>query len=109
MWAATVMMLPLVVLAPPPSLPEAHVIFSVLVLGVVCTGFAFLLFFRLVQDIGAGAALTVTFLIPVFGIAWGCMFLGERIGWNTVAGSILIVAGTALVAGRTTLKMRNAA
>jgi drug/metabolite transporter (DMT)-like permease len=100
MWAATVIMLPLVVLAPPSSLPGAHIIFAVLVLGVVCTGFAFLLFFRLVQDIGAGSALTVTFLIPLFGIAWGGIFLGEKIGWNTVAGSLLIIAGTALVTGR---------
>jgi drug/metabolite transporter (DMT)-like permease len=76
------------------------VIFAVLVLGIVCTGFAFLLFFRLIQDIGAGAALTVTFLIPLFGIAWGGIFLGERIGWNTVSGSMLIIAGTALVTGR---------
>jgi len=111
MWAATLIMLPLVVLAPPTSLPDAHVIphliLAVLVLGIMCTGFAFLLFFRLVQDIGAGAALTVTFLIPLFGIAWGGVFLGEQIGWNTIAGSVLIIAGTALVTGRLGYALRR--
>jgi drug/metabolite transporter (DMT)-like permease len=107
MWVATVILLPLGLLAPPPSVPATQVVFAVLVLGVVCTGFAFLLFFRLVQDIGSSAALTVTFLIPLFGITFGSVFLGEEIGWHTLAGSVLIIAGTALVAGRTTLKMQR--
>ena len=98
MWAATAIAVPLIALAPPPGPPAVHVVLALLVLGIVCTGFAFLLFFRLVQDIGAGTALTVTFLIPVFGIAWGSIFLGERIGWNTIIGSALVIAGTALVA-----------
>jgi drug/metabolite transporter (DMT)-like permease len=98
MWAASLLLLPLTALSPPTQVPAPGIIAAVVVLGMLCTGFAFLLFFRLVRDIGAGAALTVTFLIPLFGISLGNFFLGERIGWNTVVGSALVIAGTALVA-----------
>ena len=49
-------------------MPTPPVLFSVAALGIVCSGVAYLLYFRLVSDIGAAPALTVTFLIPVFGI-----------------------------------------
>lgn len=43
--------------------------------------------------------LTVTFLIPLFGVFWGHLFLGEVIGWYTLAGSLVVIVGTALVTG----------
>ncbi len=45
------------------------------------------------------SALTVTFLIPVFGVFWGVLFLGESIGWHTVIGSIVVIAGTVFATG----------
>lgn len=72
---------------------------SVAVLGVLCTGLAYLLYFRLVTDIGPASTLSVTFLIPFFGILWGYLVLGEPIGFNTVIGTILVVSGTMLVTG----------
>ena len=80
-------------------MPPPHVIFSVATLGIVCSGIAYLLYFRLIADIGAAPALTVTFLIPVFGILWGTLFLGEQVGWHTLAGSLTVLTGTALVTG----------
>lgn len=68
-------------------------------LGVLCSGIAYLLYFRLIADLGAASALTVTFLIPVFGVLWGSLFLNEHIGWYTIAGSVTVIAGTALVTG----------
>ena len=50
---------------------------SMLALGLVCGAIAYLLYFRLIADIGATRALTVTYLIPVFGVLWGALFLGE--------------------------------
>ena len=70
-----------------------------LALGVVCSGVAYLLYFRLIGDIGAAPALTVTFLIPLFGVLWGWMFLDEAVGWHTLAGVAAVVVGTALVTG----------
>jgi len=65
----------------------------------VCSGIAYLLYFRLIADIGAASALTVTFLVPVFGVLWGHLILGEPLGWKTVAGALVVIVGTALVTG----------
>ena len=99
MWAATLLIAPAVPFFPAAQAASPAVIVSVIALGVVCSGVAYLLYFRLIADIGAAPALTVTFLIPVFGIIWGYLFLNETIGWHTIAGSIIVIAGTALVTG----------
>ncbi len=99
MWAATLVILPLLPFFPPPALPDTKVALSVLALGVLCSGIAYLLYFRLIKDIGAPSALTVTFLIPMFGVLWGYLFLDEVIGWYTLLGSGVVIAGTALVTG----------
>jgi drug/metabolite transporter (DMT)-like permease len=66
---------------------------------VVCSGVAYLLYFRLINEIGAAPALTVTFLIPLFGVLWGWLFLAETVGWHTLAGAFIVILGTALVTG----------
>ena len=68
-------------------------------LGVLCSGIAYLLYFRLIEDIGAAPALTVTFLIPLFGSFFDWLILDEAIGWHTLAGGAVVIAGTALVTG----------
>ncbi len=73
---------------------------SVALLGAVCTALAYLLYFRLLQDAGAQYAASVTFLIPVFGLVWGAMFLHEPITLQAVAGCAVILLGTALTTGR---------
>lgn len=99
MWAATLLMLPVVPFFPMPGTPDGPVIASVVTLGVVCSGIAYLLYFRLIHDLGAPSALTVTFLIPMFGVLWGYLFLDEVVGWYTLAGSLVVIVGTALVTG----------
>ena len=79
--------------------PAAGIVAIVAALGVVCTGVAYLLYFRLIDDIGAAPALTVTFLIPLFGTFFGWLFLDEAVGWHTLAGGAVVIAGTALVTG----------
>lgn len=83
----------------PDAMPPPLVIFSVAMLGIVCSGVAYLVYFRLIADIGAASALTVTFLIPVFGVLWGAVFLHEEVGLHTLAGSVITLIGTALVTG----------
>jgi len=80
---------------PPPPLAWA----SAIALGIACTGFAFVLYFRLLTRIGAVRASAVTFLIPVFGTAWGALLLGERPSVQMLAGGAVILAGTALALG----------
>lgn len=100
MWAAALLLAPLMFVAPlPTAMPSTLIVISVLALGVLCSGVAFLLYFRLIADIGAAPALTVTYLIPVFGILWGVVFLDEAVGWHTFLGSLTVLAGTALVTG----------
>jgi drug/metabolite transporter (DMT)-like permease len=102
MWAATLMLIPFAIHAPAiANMPTLHVTFSVIALGVICSGVAYLLYFRLISDLGAASALTVAFLIPVFGILWGVLFLGETVGWYTFVGGAMILVGTALVTGFT--------
>lgn len=99
MWAASLVILPAVPFAPASGAPSINVMLAVIALGVVCTGIAFLLYFRLIKDIGATSTLTVTFLIPVFGILWGHLFLGEVVTLSMVAGSLIVIVGTALTTG----------
>ncbi|HEX5802320.1 MAG TPA: DMT family transporter [Azospira sp.] len=99
MWAATLLVAPLLAAQPGKIPADGNVLFAVVALGIVCSGVAYLLYFRLIADIGAAPALTVGFLIPVFGVLWGFLFLDETVGWHTFAGTVVILAGTALVTG----------
>lgn len=99
MWAAVIWVLPLLPFLPMRAEPSHFEWSSVVTLGVVCTGFAYLLYFRLVSDIGPASALTVTFLVPVFGILWGYLVLDEPVGSNAIIGTILVLSGTMLVTG----------
>jgi drug/metabolite transporter (DMT)-like permease len=95
--AAAVVLLPLLPLLPPLAAPSALVVANLLALALLASGVAFVLYFRLIADVGATRALTVTYLIPLFGILWGWLFLGEALPASALAGGVLILAGTVLV------------
>jgi len=95
--AAALLLLPLLPLLPPVSAPSALVLANVAALALLASGVAFVLYFRLIADVGATRALTVTYLIPLFGIFWGWLFLGEALPAAAFAGGALILAGTLLV------------
>lgn len=98
-WAALAL-LPLLAIAPAPAMPSPAIVANLVGLGVLASGVAFILYFRLIADVGATRALTVTFLIPVFAFAWGLLFLGESLSAAQIGGSLLILAGTLLVTRR---------
>jgi len=81
----------------PALAPSPFIIANLIAFGILASGVAFILYFRLMADIGPTRALTVTFLIPLFAALWGLVFLGEALGAGAVAGGALILAGTALV------------
>jgi drug/metabolite transporter (DMT)-like permease len=95
--AAAIVLLPLLPLSLPAAAPSPLVLANVLALGLLASGIAFLLYFRLIADIGATRALTVTYLIPLFGVLGGALFLGESLPASALAGGVLILAGTVLV------------
>ena len=92
--AAGIVLIPFIALWPPPAAPTPLATASMLALGLVCGAVAFLLYFRLIADIGATGALTVTYLIPVFGVLWGVLFLGESVSAAMLAGGALVIVGT---------------
>ncbi|HKF98315.1 MAG TPA: DMT family transporter [Steroidobacteraceae bacterium] len=75
---------------------------SALLLGVLCTGFAFVLYYRLVARIGAARTSTVTYLIPLFGVIWAWLLLGEGVTLSMVLAGALILAGVGLSQRRDT-------
>lgn len=97
--SATSLLLPVSIFFMPDTLPSANAIWSVLLIGVVCTGVAYILFFRLIAQLGPAKAISVTYLIPAFGILWGALFLGENISLMMLIGSGVILLGVALTTG----------
>ena len=95
--AAGILLIPFIGLWPPAAAPTPLVAGSMLALGLVCGAIAYLLYFRLIADIGATGALTVTYLIPVFGVLWGALFLGETLSAPMLAGAALVLIGTVFV------------
>ncbi|MEO7940851.1 MAG: DMT family transporter [Burkholderiaceae bacterium] len=81
---------------------------SLLVLGVLCSGVAYILYFRLIENLGPARAITVTFLVPVFAVFYGTTMLGETLTpWMLLCGAI-VVLGTALSSGVLPLRGRPA-
>ncbi|MNI67929.1 EamA-like transporter family protein [compost metagenome] len=101
MLGATLMMTPLfawsALTQPPASWGGWQVWLSLLGLGLVCTAFAYILYFRLLAEIGPVKASTVTFLIPVFGVLWGAWLLDESLSMGHLYGGLLIAAALWLV------------
>jgi drug/metabolite transporter (DMT)-like permease len=93
----------------PERTPSATSWLAVLALAVGCTAVAYLLYFRLIARIGPANAIAVTFLIPVFAVGWGWLFLAERVTPAIVIGCAVILAGTALATGAVRLRRRSSA
>ncbi len=72
---------------------------AALSLTVICTSIAYLLYYKLLLSIGPAKSMTVTFLVPVFGVFWGWLFLSEMINRYVVIGGAVILIGTALATG----------
>ena len=83
----------------PARAPGVTAWLALLVVGVLCTGLAYIVFFRLIESAGPPRALSVTFLVPVFAVFYGAVFLGERVTTWMLLCAVVIVCGTALATG----------
>lgn len=95
--AAGLLLMPALAATPLPASAPADALASLAALALLCTGFAYLLYFQLVGRIGATRALTVTYLIPMFGVLWGTLFLGEALPPGALAGGAMVLLGTIIV------------
>jgi drug/metabolite transporter (DMT)-like permease len=99
--AASLLLAALTPLFAPPLLAlTPAVLASVVALGAAGTGAAYSLNYRLIQDKGSITASTVTYLLPVVAVVLGIMVLSERITWNLLLGTVIVLAGVAISEGR---------
>jgi drug/metabolite transporter (DMT)-like permease len=97
--AASLLLVPLAIWQWPATPPSASAWTAVMALAVVCTGVAYVLYFRLIASVGAANAMSVTFLIPAFAVLWGWVFLNESVNATMVGACGVILVGTGLVTG----------
>ncbi len=97
---AALVLLPAVPFAAVPGPVTPLVAVNVAALALASTAIAYLIYFKLIADVGPTRTMLVTFLIPLFGVLWGRVFLGEALTVGMLAGGALIIAGTALALRR---------
>jgi drug/metabolite transporter (DMT)-like permease len=105
-FAATLMLALPAVWFWPAEMPGTIAWSSALALAALCTALAYILYFRLMSRVGPTNAVSVTFLIPLFAILWGAIFLQEAITAQMVAGGAIVLVGIALALGLVGAKPR---
>lgn len=93
---AWLVLLPLAVLGPHPGALHLNSLAAVTTLGVLGSGLAYLLFFRLLATISPTRTVAVTYLLPIWGLFWGFV-AGEQIRWTALAGVAVVLAGLVLL------------
>jgi len=106
---AMVVILPGALLSWPQARFTAGGFAAVTVLGVLTSGLAYWVHLRIIRQVPPVAAMSPVFLIPVFGVTWGHLFLGEALSSGIFAGGALVLAATALVTGFNPLRSRPVA
>jgi drug/metabolite transporter (DMT)-like permease len=97
--SAAIVLAPLAAVWWPALAPAPSAWAAAIALAVLCTAVAYVLYFRLIAHVGPATAISVTFLIPVFAVLWGGLFLGERLTPTMLAGCGVVLLGTSLTTG----------
>jgi drug/metabolite transporter (DMT)-like permease len=93
---ASLLLAPFAILSWPSAPVPTHSWVSAVLLGVLCTGVAYLIYFRLIYRVGASRAVTVNYLVPLFGVVWAWIVLGEPLTLTMATAGALILGGVAL-------------
>ena len=97
--AAAVLMLPLAAASLPAERPSAAATISVISLALLSTAVAYMLYYRLISNVGPTSTSTVTLLVPLFGLLFGVLLLDEPVGLGTLVGLVLILSSVTLITG----------
>ena len=96
---ASVMLAPFALATLPEVMPSMNAWLNAIALSIGGTGIEYILYFKLIADIGPSKAITVAYLVPLFGIVWGILFLQEHLTSQTILGGVLVLLGVALTTG----------
>jgi drug/metabolite transporter (DMT)-like permease len=91
---ASIMLLPFGIADFPAEMPATDTLVSIVVLGLICSALAFLVFFRLIAEVGPSRATVITYVNPIVALALGVAVLGESVTAGAIAGLLLILAGS---------------
>ncbi len=96
---ATLMLAPFALATLPDTMPSQIAWLNTIALAIGGTGIAYILYFKLIADVGPAKAITVAYLVPLFGLLWGVLFLQEHISLQTLLGGGFILLGVAMTTG----------
>lgn len=96
---STIILAPFAFATLPDTMPSTNAWMNAVALAVGGTGIAYILYFKLIANVGPAKAITVAYLVPLFGIIWGVLFLHEHLSIQTILGGVMILLGVALTTG----------
>lgn len=97
---AGLVLIPFISIFPVRQIPTFHLFLVLIVFGILCSGIANIIYFKIMKEDGPVKALMVTYLMPIFGILWGYLFLSEGITISLLIGGVIIIIGTVFISQR---------
>ena len=83
----------------PATMPSTNAWLNAVALAILGTAIAYILYFKLIANVGPAKAISVAYMVPLFGIIWGVLFLQEHLSLQTIIGGVMILTGVALTTG----------
>lgn len=105
--SAALILFPIAVFNVPKVEVSRLVVFSIAALALVCTALAYIFYFYLIANVGPTKTLSVTLLVPVFGVIWGAIFLKESITVGVIGGLVIILMSIIIMSGIKLVPTRN--
>jgi len=96
---ASIMLAPFALTTLPATMPSANAWLNAVALAILGTAIAYILYFKLIANVGPAKAISVAYMVPLFGIIWGVLFLQEHLSLQTIIGGVMILTGVALTTG----------
>ena len=106
---ASIMLAPFALSTLPATMPSTNAWLNAVALAILGTAIAYILYFKLIANVGPAKAISVAYMVPLFGIIWGVLFLQEHLSLQTIVGGVMILTGVALTTGVIGMIKRNRA